>query len=228
MNDVEEAVARSTTRRCPSWQVWRRQGEVDGQRCWRSTRAAPGSLHHVELWVPDLPRGIAQWGWLLGQLGYAPFQDWPHGRSWRLGHTSYLVIEQSPALTATRYDRLRPGMNHLAFHAGSRHHVDVLAAEGLAHEVRAADGGPGGRDRWWTPPPLPALNARASGLPPSERLAQGLPVPPLLAVIISPQNGAGGVERRSGRPFRDRKPVGYAGGWSLSSPACLVLNARTV
>ena len=55
-----------------------------------------GTLHHVELWVPDLARATAQWGWLLGQLGYAPFQDWPAGRSWRLGHT-YLVIEQSPA-----------------------------------------------------------------------------------------------------------------------------------
>jgi catechol 2,3-dioxygenase-like lactoylglutathione lyase family enzyme len=95
-------------------------------------RPAPGSLHHVELWVPDLPRAITQWGWLLGQLGYTPFQDWPHGRSWRLGN-AYLVVEQSPALTATGHDRLRPGMNHLAFHAGSRHHVDVLAVEGPAH-----------------------------------------------------------------------------------------------
>ena len=49
--------------------------------------AAPGSLHHVELWVPNLPRAAAEWGWLLGELGYAPFQDWPQGRSWRLGAT---------------------------------------------------------------------------------------------------------------------------------------------
>lgn len=62
-------------------------------------RPALGSLHHVELWVPDLPRAITQWGWLLGHLGYVQFQDWPHGRSWRLGST-YLVIEQSPALAA--------------------------------------------------------------------------------------------------------------------------------
>jgi hypothetical protein len=82
-------------------------------------RPAAGSLHHVELWVPNLPRAITQWGWLLGHLGYVQFQDWPHGRSWRLGST-YLVIEQSPALTAADHDRLRPGMNHLAFHAGAR------------------------------------------------------------------------------------------------------------
>ncbi len=95
-------------------------------------RPVPGSLHHVELWVPDLARASTEWGWLLGQLGHAPFQDWPDGRSWRLGGT-YLVIGQSPALTASHRDRLRPGMNHLAFHAGTRHRVDALAAGGPAH-----------------------------------------------------------------------------------------------
>ncbi len=92
----------------------------------------PGSLHHVELWVPDLARASAEWGWLLGRLGYASFQDWPDGHSWRLGST-YLVVEQSPALTASEHDRLRPGLNHLAFHAGTRQDVDRLAAEGPAH-----------------------------------------------------------------------------------------------
>jgi len=35
-----------------------------------------GSLHHVELWVPDLERARQQWGWLLGELGHEQFQDW--------------------------------------------------------------------------------------------------------------------------------------------------------
>jgi catechol 2,3-dioxygenase-like lactoylglutathione lyase family enzyme len=82
--------------------------------------------------VPDLGRACSEWGWLLVQLGHAPFQEWPDGRSWRLGAT-YLVVEQSPALTASEHDRLRPGLNHLAFHAGSRQNVDRLAAEGPAH-----------------------------------------------------------------------------------------------
>ena len=86
-----------------------------------------GVLHHVELWVPDLARGREQWGWLLGELGYEQFQDWPDGRSWRLGDT-YLVIEQSPALSAAVHERLRPGLNHLAFHAGDRAAVDALTA----------------------------------------------------------------------------------------------------
>jgi catechol 2,3-dioxygenase-like lactoylglutathione lyase family enzyme len=89
-----------------------------------------GRLHHVELWVPDLARAVRSWGWLLGELGYEQFQDWPAGRSWRLGET-YLVMEQSPVLSAPEHDRLRPGLNHLAFHAGDR--VDSLVADAPAH-----------------------------------------------------------------------------------------------
>jgi catechol 2,3-dioxygenase-like lactoylglutathione lyase family enzyme len=90
-----------------------------------------GSLHHVELWVPDLRRATVEWGWLLGALGFEPFQDWAHGRSWLLGDT-YVVVEQSPAMSVGDHDRLRPGMNHLAFHAGSRVDVDALATAGPA------------------------------------------------------------------------------------------------
>jgi catechol 2,3-dioxygenase-like lactoylglutathione lyase family enzyme len=89
-------------------------------------------LHHVELWVPDLSRATREWGWLLTRLGYEPYQDWEHGRSWRQGPV-YLVVERSPALTADHHDRFRPGLNHLAFHAGSREQVDALAAEAPAH-----------------------------------------------------------------------------------------------
>src|ERR1700760_4884903 len=93
---------------------------------------ARGLLHHVELWVPDLARAGREWGWLLGVLGYEPFQDWPDGRSWRLGDT-YLVVERSRAMAGDSHDRLRPGLNHLAFHAGSRDAVDSLAADGPGH-----------------------------------------------------------------------------------------------
>jgi catechol 2,3-dioxygenase-like lactoylglutathione lyase family enzyme len=96
------------------------------------TRPETGSLHHVELWVPDLARAVGEWGWLLSRLGYEQFQDWPAGRSWRLGVT-YLVVEQSSAMTGAGHDRLRPGLNHLAFHAGSRQDVETLAQEGPAH-----------------------------------------------------------------------------------------------
>ncbi|WP_147918102.1 VOC family protein [Ruania zhangjianzhongii] len=93
---------------------------------------AVGSVHHIELWVPDLARAAREWGWLLSRLGYRPYQDWPDGRSWRLGD-AYLVVEQSPALTAAEHERRRPGLNHLALHAGSRADVDALTAEAPAH-----------------------------------------------------------------------------------------------
>jgi catechol 2,3-dioxygenase-like lactoylglutathione lyase family enzyme len=91
-----------------------------------------GTLHHVELWVPDLARAVAEWGWLLGKLGYTEFQDWPDGRSWRLGAT-YLVVERSPALTQGSHERNRPGLNHLAFHAGDRDHVDLIYRQATDH-----------------------------------------------------------------------------------------------
>ncbi len=91
-----------------------------------------GHLHHVELWVPDIDRATRSWGWLLAELGYKPFQDWPGGRSWRLPPT-YLVMEQSPAMQPGGHERTRPGLNHLAFHAGDREHVDALTTAAPAH-----------------------------------------------------------------------------------------------
>ncbi|GGV50831.1 hypothetical protein GCM10010293_62170 [Streptomyces griseoflavus] len=89
-------------------------------------------LHHAELWVPDLDRALASLGWLLEALDYALFQSWDGGRSWRLGPT-YLVIEQSPALTAEQHDRCRPGLNHLAFHVEDAAILEKLAARAVQH-----------------------------------------------------------------------------------------------
>ena len=93
---------------------------------------AAGGLHHLELWVPDLSGALQPWGWLLGELGWLPYQDWPAGRSWRRAAT-YLVLEQSPALSRGVHDRLAPGLNHLAFTVGGRAEVDRLAGAAPAH-----------------------------------------------------------------------------------------------
>jgi catechol 2,3-dioxygenase-like lactoylglutathione lyase family enzyme len=89
-------------------------------------------LHHVELWVPDLRRAIASIGWLLETLGYQRHQDWEAGRSWLLGET-YVVVEQSSALAGTVHDRTSPGLNHLAFHAGTPTETDQFVADALDH-----------------------------------------------------------------------------------------------
>ena len=94
-----------------------------------------GLLHHVELWVPDLARAERSWGWLLTALGARPYQSWEHGRSWRLGGV-HVVVEQSPALTAGTHERLRPGLNHLAFRAGTAADLDALVAAAPAHGWR--------------------------------------------------------------------------------------------
>ncbi|MGW3603078.1 VOC family protein [Micromonospora sp. NPDC005161] len=84
------------------------------------------------MWVPDLEAATRSWGWLLGELGWSLHQDWPAGRSWRLGPT-YIVLEQSSALSGPRHDRLAPGLNHLAFHAGPPAAVDRLVTTAPAY-----------------------------------------------------------------------------------------------
>jgi catechol 2,3-dioxygenase-like lactoylglutathione lyase family enzyme len=91
-----------------------------------------GTLHHVEIWVPNLDTAITSLGWLLETLGYTLFQSWDNGRSWRLG-PSYLVFEQSRALISDRHERCRPGLNHLAFHIEDRTTVDALTVEAARH-----------------------------------------------------------------------------------------------
>lgn len=91
-----------------------------------------GRLHHVELWVPSLERAEESWGWLLTTLGYVEHQRWDTGVSWILDGT-YVVVERSPALAADVHDRLAPGLNHLAFHGGTRDEVDRLVETAPSH-----------------------------------------------------------------------------------------------
>jgi catechol 2,3-dioxygenase-like lactoylglutathione lyase family enzyme len=95
-------------------------------------RAALTGLHHVEVWVPSLARTVESWGWLLGELGWTAYQTWPAGRSWRHGAV-YVVFEESPALSGREHDRCRPGLNHLALHAGPRSAVDSLVTAAPSH-----------------------------------------------------------------------------------------------
>jgi catechol 2,3-dioxygenase-like lactoylglutathione lyase family enzyme len=91
-----------------------------------------GAIHHIELWVPDLSRSVASWGWLLGELGYQPHGHWATGRSWALG-TTYIAVEHSAAIAGGIHDRHRPGLNHVAFHAGHPSEVDRLVKASEEH-----------------------------------------------------------------------------------------------
>ena len=123
------------------------EADVGGGR----TAYRRGGLHHVEVWVGDLVAARASWGWLLGELGWVFGDDWGHGVAWELGPV-YLVMESGPDVVSGGHERRRPGVNHLAFHAGTRDQVDAIveAAEGHGWELLFADRHPhaGGPDHY--------------------------------------------------------------------------------
>jgi uncharacterized protein len=89
-------------------------------------RTVPGMLHHVEVYCADLARTTEFWGWFLGKLGYVLYQEWPSGLSYRLGQTYLVFVQAETRFSDRSYHRCRPGLNHLAFHAASRFHVDEM------------------------------------------------------------------------------------------------------
>ncbi|MFE4521992.1 VOC family protein [Cytobacillus firmus] len=94
-----------------------------------------GLLHHIELYVSNFERSSEFWGWFLEELGYVSFQKWEFGQSWRLGETYIVFVQAEERFLEIPYHRCRVGLNHLAFYAESRLHVDeitnVLEAKGV-------------------------------------------------------------------------------------------------
>lgn len=85
-----------------------------------------GLIHHVEINVSNLENSVAFWGWFLEKLGYELYQTWNKGRSWKLGE-SYLVFVQAEEIYFdVSYHRKQVGLNHPAFYADSREHVDLI------------------------------------------------------------------------------------------------------
>ncbi|MGM0750866.1 MAG: VOC family protein [Bacillota bacterium] len=85
-----------------------------------------GLLHHIEIYVSDLKSSIDFWSWLLEELGYSLFQEWESGQSWRLGYTYIVFVQTEERFLDVPYHRCRVGLNHLAFHAESREHIDDM------------------------------------------------------------------------------------------------------
>ncbi len=87
-------------------------------------------LHHIELWVADLAASTSTLGWLLMQLGFEIDSTWPQGTSYRCADF-YIVLESGPDVLPARHERCRPGLNHLAFTAGSREDVERLTGQAV-------------------------------------------------------------------------------------------------
>lgn len=94
-----------------------------------------GQLSHIEINVTDLKQSADFWGWLLGKLGYEPYQKWEEGQSWKLGATYFVIVQVEDAFRLQAYHRKRTGLNHLAFHAADRAEVDALTEELKARNV---------------------------------------------------------------------------------------------
>lgn len=92
-------------------------------------------LHHVEVWIADLAEARAEWGWLLRELGFERESAWPDGESWAAGG-AYLTLTTSPHLSTATHDRRAPGVNHLAFKAGTPDRVDAIVARAGRHAWR--------------------------------------------------------------------------------------------
>ncbi len=85
-----------------------------------------GLLHHIELYVSNLDKSIEFWSWFLTDLGYELFQEWDQGKSYKLGETYIVFVQVEDKHLDVSYHRCKTGLNHLAFHAESREHVDRI------------------------------------------------------------------------------------------------------
>ena len=87
------------------------------------------AIHHWDLWVGDPAVAADEWGWLLGELG----READGAASWRADDGTYVFLERSPDQVDAAYDRMRPGVNHLALTVEDRALLDRVRAESSAH-----------------------------------------------------------------------------------------------
>ena len=80
------------------------------------------AIHHWDLWVTDPAVAADEWGWLFGELGWAV-----DGASWMADDGTYVfLVECLPDQVDAPYDRMRPGVNHLAFTVEDRPLLDRI------------------------------------------------------------------------------------------------------
>ncbi|MED1785687.1 VOC family protein [Brevibacillus fortis] len=93
-------------------------------------------LHHVEVYVSNLARSKDFWSWLLeSELGYVRYQEWASGISWKQNATYLVFVQAEERFLDTPYHRCRVGLNHLAFYARDREHVDEMREEAIRRGI---------------------------------------------------------------------------------------------
>ena len=87
-------------------------------------------LHHLTLWVPDLRRAERSWSWLLGSLGYVADRSVGSVLLFRHAGRFAIALEQSDDMVpGMLYSRMRPGLNHIAFHVESSEMLAAISGE---------------------------------------------------------------------------------------------------
>ncbi len=91
--------------------------------------AIRGFVSHLDLNVADPARSIAFYALILGELGYERTDLGPDRACWSLtmpGGAVFAIEVRPPREDPprARHERYAPGIDHLAFHAGSRSDVD--------------------------------------------------------------------------------------------------------
>lgn len=89
----------------------------------------------MEIWIEDLSEVRAEWGWLLRALDFTRETTRSEGESWAAGG-AYLTFTMSPNLSRTTHDRRAPGVNHLAFKAGTLDNIDAIMSAAKEHGWR--------------------------------------------------------------------------------------------
>lgn len=88
-----------------------------------------GHIHHIEIYVKSLCDTIVFWEWLLEKLNYKKYQEWENGISFIFDNTYIVFVQTEERFQYPLYHRCRSGLNHIAFHGGSRDFVDEITQE---------------------------------------------------------------------------------------------------
>ena len=100
-------------------------------------------MQHIEVNVSDLATSKGFYDALLNWMGYERILDEGHVVGWGNGDVQIFLVTCRKDYREAGFHRKRVGLNHIAFHAGSKEDVDRLYHEFLIpRKVRTLYGGP--------------------------------------------------------------------------------------
>ncbi len=91
------------------------------------------AIHHFDLWVQDAVTAVPEWSWLFTACGWEVDFVEENSGAWKHPDGTYTFLERSPDLVDERHDRLRPGINHLAFTVADAAALDAVRAAAAEH-----------------------------------------------------------------------------------------------